>query len=145
MTTTTTVQRSTTRGSVRADAVVGVAAGVAAVGLWSFWTQVAEVELVARQGQGTATVGLASVVVTAVMASGLGIGLLRLLEARTANALRTWTIAASVVFAVSLLGPLGATTVAAGLALLSLHLAMAAVLVVGLRQLRRQQPAAGVA
>ncbi len=133
----------TRRVAVRTDLLIAAAAAVAAVGAWSFWTQVASVDLTVHRGDTTQSVGVAAVVVTVLVMAGLGIGLLRLLDARTANGLRTWTIVAAVVFAISLLGPLGATTVAAGIALASLHAITAGVLVQGLRQARRREhPAA---
>ncbi len=123
--------------AVRTDLVVLALTMVAATGVWSFWTQVAGVDLVVHRGESTQTVGAAAVVLTVLVTAGLGLGLLRFLVARTKDGLRVWTIVASVVSVFSLLGPLGATTVAAGLALASLHAVTAVVLVVGLRQVRR--------
>ena len=122
------------RVPVRIDVKVGAIAVVVAVAVWSAWTGIAGLDLVVRGGR---TVGLASVLATTLVVSALGVSLLRLLEARTVNGLRTWTVVAASVLAVSLSGPLGATTLAAGLALVSLHLWVAAVLVVGLRRVRR--------
>ncbi len=122
------------RVPVRVDAVVGATAAVVAVAVWGFWSQLVGVELEVRGGQ---PIDIASVLATVLVVSVLGVALLRLLEARTANGLRTWTIIAAVVFVVSLSGPLGATTVAAALVLGSLHACVAVVLIVGLRQVRQ--------
>jgi uncharacterized protein DUF6069 len=123
--------------AVRTDLVVLALTVVAATGVWSLWTQVAGVDLVVRRGESTQTVGAAAVVLTVLVTAGLGLVLLRFLAARTRDGLRVWTIVASVVSVISLLGPLGATTMAAGLALASLHAVTALVLVAGLRQVRR--------
>jgi Family of unknown function (DUF6069) len=132
----------TRRVSVGRDLLVGAAAAVAALAAWSFWTQVAGVDLVVHRGDSTQQVGAAAVAVTVLVMSGLGIGLLRFLVARTANGLRTWTTVAAVVGVVSLLGPLGATTLVAGIALVTLHAITASVLVLGLRQSRRHEQSA---
>ena len=132
----------TRRVSVRTDLVVMVTAAVAALGAWSFWTQVAGVDLVVHRGDTTQPVGAAAVAVTVLVMSGLGVGLLRLLEARTDQGLRTWTILAMVVGVASLLGPLGATTVVGGIALATLHAITAGVLVLGVRQSRRDERSA---
>jgi hypothetical protein len=138
-------QKPRPRVAVRTDLLVVAAAAVAAVGAWWVWTQVASVDLAVHRGDTTQSVGVAAVVLTVLVMAGSGVGLLRLLEARTANGLRTWTIVASVVFALSLLGPLGATTVAAGVALASLHAITAGLVVQGLRRARRRERSGGVA
>ncbi len=139
MTTQVTERPMAQRVPVRVDAVVGATAAVVAVGVWSFWTQLVGVELEVRGGQ---SIGIASVLATVLVVSVLGVSLLRLLESRTANGLRTWTIIAAVVLVASLTGPLGATTAAAALVLVSLHVGVAGVLIVGLRQVRRNRPEA---
>lgn len=121
------------------DAVVVGMAVVAAVGAWLLWTQVAGVDLVVRTGDSAQAVGTVAVVVSTLVPTVFGAGLLRFLERRMADGLRVWTMLASAVFVVSLLGPLGATTATGGLALASLHLLVTLVLVVGLRQVRRQR------
>jgi hypothetical protein len=103
-----------------------VAAGAAAVG-WVLATQVASVDLAVRARSGTQHVNVVSVVVTAVVVAMAGAGLLRFLERRTTHAVRTWTVIASVVWVLSLAGPLGARTVAAGLWLAALHVVVGSV------------------
>ena len=95
------------------------------------------VHLTVRSGAGTFEVGAVSVLVTTAVVSIAGLGLLRFLEGRDARALRTWTLVACLVLLVSLLGPLGATTLSSGLALLSLHLVVGTSLLVGTRRARR--------
>ena len=114
--------------------VVLVAAGLAAA-VW-LAAEAAGVDLAVHAGDGSRPVGLVSVIVTVVVAALVAAGLLRVLERRTANGLRTWTIIAIVVWALSFLGPLSAMTVGAGLVLAAMHLAVGAVVVGGLRSTR---------
>lgn len=142
MTTQLEARQETRRVSRWVDLLVVAAAAVAALGAWSFWTQVAGVDLIVHRGDSTQPVGAAAVAVTVLVMAGLGVGLLRLLEARAANGLRTWTIVATALSVVSLMGPLGATSVVAGVALATLHAFTATVLVLGLRQSRRHEQSA---
>ena len=81
------------------------------------------VHLTVKSGGGTFEVGLLSVLVTAAVVSAAGLGLLCFLERRDPRrGLQAWTMLACFVWVLSLLGPLGATSLSAGLALLSLHL-----------------------
>jgi hypothetical protein len=66
-----------------------------------------------------------------------GVLLLRVLDAVLQRGMRWWTVVACSVTVVSMLGPLGATTATAGVALASLHLLVAAVVVVGVRRVHR--------
>ena len=110
-----------------------LAAGLAAV-TWVVATQAAGVDLVVGAGEGRQHVGVASVVVTALVAAYAGGGLLRVLARRTPRGRRTWTAIAVAVLAVSLAGPLGAASLPAGLVLASLHLEVGTVVVVSLRR-----------
>lgn len=121
--------RNLTRDEIR----VAVLAAAAAAVVWAV-ARAAGIELVVRSGDGTSHVNVVSVVVTAVVVAIAGAGLLRLLERRTSDGLRTWTIVAVAVWAVSFLGPLSATRPSAGLVLASLHLLVGAVVVLGLRR-----------
>ncbi|HEX5088824.1 MAG TPA: DUF6069 family protein [Nocardioides sp.] len=123
----------------RDDWPVAVVAAAAAAVVWVLATQVASVDLAVRSGSGTQHVNVVSVIVTAVVVAMAGAGLLRFLERRTARPLTTWTAIASIVWALSLVGPLGARSAAAGLWLAALHVVVGAVVVVGLR--RRTTPA----
>jgi hypothetical protein len=117
----------------RAEAtVVALSAGTAVV-VWAA-ARAAGIDLAVKSGDGTSHVNVVSVLVTALVVSVAAIGLLRVLERRTTNGRRTWTIVALAVWVVSLLGPLSATRPSAGLALASLHLLVGAIVVGGLRQ-----------
>lgn len=83
----------------------------------------------ARHGVGLVAVGLSSGV-----AAGFGVLALQLALRLFARGRRWWTMGAVVVLALSLLSPLQATTVAAWLVLSLLHLATAAVVILGLRR-----------
>ena len=93
----------------------------------------AGVDPVVRSGQGGQHIGLVSVLVTAAVVAVAGLGLLRFIERRDARALRTWTLLASLVWACSFLGPLGAVDLASGLALASLHVVVGAAVLAGAR------------
>ena len=114
------------------DVGIVVAATVVALGGWLAW-QVAGVDLTVRSADQVREVGAGSVGVTAVLASLAGVGLIRLLN-RRGSGLSTWTVIAGVVWAVSMLGPIGATTLAAGLGLASLHLLVGAMVMFGVRR-----------
>ena len=120
------------------------AAGLAAV-TWVLASQVAGVDLVVGAGASRQHVGVASVVVTALVTAYAGGGLLRVLERRTPQARRTWTVVAVLVLVVSLAGPLGAVTPAAGLVLGAMHLEVGAVVVLGLRRRAASERAGRVA
>lgn len=122
-----------TRTSSRA-AVVG-AAVLAALAVWAVLSQLLGVELETKRGSSMSEIGGVAVAVAAGVMSLAGWGLLDLLERRSPQARRTWTIVALAFTAVSLLGPLG-SGVGAGskVGLAALHLAVAAVVVPGLRR-----------
>jgi hypothetical protein len=117
----------------RRDGAVAVAAAAAAAATWWVLTRVAAVDLAVRSGSGAREVGVVPVVVTALVVALAAAGLLRWLERRSSHAARTWSGIALAVLAVSLAGPLGAVSLAAGAGLAVLHLVVGAVVVVGLR------------
>jgi hypothetical protein len=88
-----------------------------------------------RTGHGAhpTSIGLAASIVVSILAAAAGLAVRRLLRQRS-NPDRTWTTIALVVLAVSLLGPLGATTAAAGVALAGLHLAVGATIILAVRR-----------
>jgi hypothetical protein len=131
--TTTTDTCSPARGRDRTLAVITTASAGLAYLAW----RAGGVDLSVKSGDGTFTVGLISVLVTAAVVSVAGLGVLRFLERRDARGLQAWTAIALFVLVGSLLGPLGATTLSAGLALASLHLVVGTALVVGARRSRR--------
>jgi hypothetical protein len=118
----------------RDDWPVAVTAAVAAAAVWVVATQLASVDLAVRSGSGTQHVNVVSAIVTALVVAMAGAGLLRFLERRTAHARTTWSAIAIAVWVVSLAGPLGARSVAAGLWLATMHLVVGAIVVVGLRR-----------
>ncbi len=93
--------------------------------------------LTVKSGNGSYEVGLVSVLVTAAVVSVAGLGLLRFLERRDPRGLQAWTALACFVLVISSVGPLGATDLSSGLALLSLHLVVGTTLVVGARRTHR--------
>ena len=125
-------ERTGTRRRWRDDWPLAVAAAVAAALDWVTTTQLAGVDLAVGSRSGTQHVGVVSVVAGAVVVTLAASGLLRFLEARTAQAHRIWTVIALVVGLCSLLGPTGATSLQAGLALVSLHAVVGSVVLVGL-------------
>jgi uncharacterized protein DUF6069 len=116
----------------RADATVVLVATVVATLGWA-GAHAAGIDLFVRSGSGSREVTLGAVVLTPLLVGLAAIRLLRTLERRTARGLRTWTIVAVVVWALSFVGPISATHLSAGLVLATLHLAVGAVVVVGLR------------
>ena len=114
---------------------VALVAMTAAALVWAC-ARVAGMHLEVHSGSGTSEVTVVPVIVVPMLATVLGVSLLRVLERRTAQALRVWTIVAVVVWAMSFLGPLSATRPSTGLVLASLHLVVGVVIVVGLRRTR---------
>jgi hypothetical protein len=115
------------------DVLVGAIAGGAAALVWFGATQVAGVDLAVRSGSGTQHINVISVIVTTLVVTLAGGGLLRALQRRTAKGRSTWTMIALVVWVLSLAGPLGARSLSAGLVLAGLHLLVGAVVILGLR------------
>ena len=120
----------------RDDWPLAVAAAVAAAVDWVAATQVAGVDLAVGSGADTQHIGVASVIVCAVVVTLAASGLLRFLESRTAHARAIWTAVALLVGLFSLAGPLGATSLQAGLSLVSLHAVVGSVVLVGLLRSR---------
>src|SRR3954451_3941437 len=121
------------RPRVAADLAVAVMAAAAAALVWAC-ARISDLHLEVRSGSGTTEVSAGSVIVTTLVVAAAGAGLLRLLERRTAKALRVWTIVAVTVWGLSFLGPLSATRPSTGLVLAVVHLLVGSVLVVGLRR-----------
>lgn len=134
MTTTTATPTSTVRRSSRARrsrrlATVLAAAG-AALAVWAVAAPLLGVDLVAMTGATAATIGPVRVALSALVVGAAAWGLLAVLERVTARAGRAWTAVALTVLVVSLPAPLAsATSLAAGVALAAVHLAVGAVLI----------------
>lgn len=118
----------------RAISVAG--ASLAAVAVWAIAVPLLGTHLLVRFGSGSALgVGIESVVGAGLTASLLGWGFLTLLERRTPRARTIWSRIAIVVLLVSLSLPLSAGANISTKAVLALmHLAVAAVLIPGLRR-----------
>ena len=117
---------------VRWLSIAGAVAG--AVLVWVIAVPVAGVDLVATPpGGSTMHVTVAAVLVSSLVVGLAGLGLLTVLERRSANGLRTWTIVAAIVLVLSLASPLGGQTVGAKLSLIAMHLVVGAVLITGFR------------
>lgn len=112
------------------DLAIVAAAVVTALVDWVFVVRLADIDLAVQQGDTVRHVGGAAVALTAGATALAGVALLRFVERRRPQPLRLWTVVVLVVLAVSLLGPLGAQTLAAGGALLSLHAVVATVVLV---------------
>ena len=130
--TTTTAQP--TRTSLSRNAITVIGAAVGALALWLVETRLIGVDLAVRTGDVVQPVTGVSVVATALVA-GLAATLSAWLLTRLApRRCRTvWTVLASAVLLVSLLGPLGATSPAAVVSLVALHLLVGLTLLLGLR------------
>src|SRR3954452_12559983 len=120
-------------GRWRDALVVAAAAAGAAAAIWWLATGGASVDLTVGSGSDAREIGLVSVVVPAVGVSVAAAGLLRVLDRRTGHGLAIWTWVAVAVLVLSLVGPLGASTLSAGACLVGMHLAVGAVVIGGLR------------
>jgi hypothetical protein len=120
-------------GRWRDALVVAAAAAGAAAAIWWLATGVASVDLIVGSGSAAREIGLMSVVVTALVVTLASAGLLRILERRARHGLAIWTWVSAAVLVLSLVGPLGAATLAAGACLAAMHLVVGAVVTVGLR------------
>lgn len=115
-------------------AVVGVTV-VAALALWALLVPVAGLELEALQGSRRIQVGAGSVFFASAVMAFAGWGLLAILERRTLNARKVWTILAASACILSLGSPLvSGIGVGAKLGLASLHLIVGAAVIFGLRR-----------
>ncbi len=130
--TTTTAQP--TRTSLSRNAITVIGAAVGALALWLVETRLIGVDLAVRTGDVVQPVTGGSVAATALVA-GLAATLSAWLLTRLApRRCRTvWTVLASAVLLISLLGPLGATSAAAVVSLVALHLLVGLALLLGLR------------
>jgi predicted permease len=130
-----TAKNSSNRMATRGRFAIVGATVMAALALWALLSQLAGVDLEAEQGGPTMHIGGVSVFVASAVVSLAGWGLLALLERRTANARKIWTIVAVIGCALSLGSPLiSGVGAGAKLGLASLHLVVGAVLIPGLRR-----------
>jgi uncharacterized protein DUF6069 len=128
----------TTRVSSSSPVTVVLGATAAAVAIWIVATLAgAELTVSFGAGQPIQKITVINVVVAALVGSLAGWGLLALLRRFTTNARAIWTVIAIIFALLSLGGPLS-TISSAGtkVALVAMHLAVATVVIVGLRRTR---------
>jgi Family of unknown function (DUF6069) len=119
--------------SIRRLLITVIGAPAAALTTWALAVPLAGITLTARSGNGTQTVGPEEIAATSLLAGLAAWALVAVLERFVARPRRIWTISAPAVLAASLTGPLASGVGAAAvLALILLHLAVAAVLFLGL-------------
>jgi hypothetical protein len=126
----------TTRVSARSPVTVVLGATAAAVAIWIVATLAgADLTVSFGAGQPIQKVTVVNVVVAALVGSLAGWGLLALLRRFTARARAIWTVIAIVAALLSLGGPLSAiASIGTKVSLVAMHLAVATVLIVGLRR-----------
>lgn len=128
----------TTRASARTPWVAVLGATAAAVAIWVVATLAgADLTVSFGAGQPIQKVTVVNVVVAALVGSLAGWGLLALLRRFTTNARAVWTVIAIVFALFSLGGPLS-TIASTGtkVSLVAMHLAVATIVIVGLRRTR---------
>lgn len=114
-------------------AVVGVAVA-AALAVWTILAPVAGITLEAQQGS-RMHIGAGQVFFASAAMAFAGWGLLAILERRTINARKVWTVCAMIACLTSLGSPVfSGIGVGAKLGLASLHLVVGAVVILGLRR-----------
>ena len=137
MSTASAPSTTTAVGQRRRDrAVIVLAAVVAAVVAWIVADPIAGAEFTVQQGdRDPMDIGIALVVLTALIAGLAAWGSLALLERLTARAATIWTAIAAVALGVSLLAPLTAeATAGTHVSLVLLHMIVGGVLIAGLRR-----------
>ncbi|MBZ2198640.1 DUF6069 family protein [Occultella gossypii] len=129
---TTASTRSTMSASarrLRRSLAVGVGTAVG-VGIWLIAVPGVGADLAVTMAEGTARIGLGSVIVACVVAGLAGWGSLALLERLTTGAAKIWAFLAIAVTVISLLGPVGqAQSLEAALTLGAMHLGVGAALI----------------
>ncbi|WP_205746000.1 DUF6069 family protein [Egibacter rhizosphaerae] len=132
--------RGWNRPRIAARALTVGGAVVAALAVWALAVAVIGVELQVEPGTTEPeTVGPAMVTIASLAAGLAGWGLLALLERLTSRARGVWTATALAALLMSLAGPLAGVSAAATATLAAMHVAVAAVLVPGLRRGTRAQ------
>jgi hypothetical protein len=123
----------------RRTAVIVIAA-VGGLLVWTVADPIAGVDLTVGSGSSAQQIGPGAVVVVGLLA-GVAAAVLSVLVGRSASKPRLfWTIAAAVVLALSLIGPLGAATFGAGLALVVMHLVVGGTLILGIGSTMAREP-----
>jgi Family of unknown function (DUF6069) len=125
----------------RAGVIAGAAAAAALV--WTILDRVAGIDPAVRSGDTVRHIGVVAVAITALVSGVAGMRLLYWLKRHARRPRRTWTTIAVAVLVLSLLGPLGGTSIGAKIGLAVLHLTVAAILIVGLPAVEADALAAG--
>ena len=135
---TTDVDRVSSAVGWRARAVTVTAATTAAAAIWLVAATAGTTLTVGMQGRPPMTIGLRLVIATALAASLAGCGALALLERLTKHA-RTWWTGTAIATLLASFGPILAAQTTGGvrLTLALMHIAVATVLILGLRRARR--------
>ena len=114
--------------------VVALAAAVCATLTWAVAGPLADGPPQVHQGDDVREIGVVSVIVSSLLVAGAAGALLRWWQARSERATRHWTVLALVIAVLSLITPTSAVSLSDGMALVSLHALVAAVVIVGLRR-----------
>ncbi|GAA1588370.1 hypothetical protein GCM10009789_47390 [Kribbella sancticallisti] len=132
---TITMEKKPTRIAGRSRLAVVGATVVAGLAGWALLAYAAGIDLQAKQGPATIEVGGVSVFFASAVMSFAGWGLLALLEHKTINARKVWTVVAVIACIMSAVSPL-TSGIGAGskLGLASLHLLVGATVILGLRR-----------
>lgn len=110
-----------------------VAASLAAFAVWAVSVPGMGIQLQVTSGGGVQTVDAVSVLIVPLVAGGAAWGVLAVFERLFANGARSWRIVGVAVLALSLLGPANLSrTTSTMVVLLTMHLVVGAVLIVGL-------------
>lgn len=127
--------------AIRRRASAAFAAIATGLIIWVIAVPVLGVELTARSTGSEFVVGAPSVAAAGLVASLAGWGLLAALERSTARARPIWTAVALTALMLSLAGPLvQATSAAAAITLVTMHVAVGAIVVLLLRRTARPAP-----
>lgn len=133
MSTTMTTSSIRARTSSGRRALTVALAVVAALLVWAVCDPVAGVDLRVRSGNGDLAIGAVDVGLGALLVGCAGWALLGILERVRGRARTAWTSVALVVLVVSLIGPMGAVSVAACAGLLCLHVVVGLIILAGMR------------
>jgi len=121
--------------STRSRALTVAAAVLTGVTVWAVAGPVAGIRIAVDDQ----AVGVAQVAIVSLLAGLAAWVLFAVLARFTSRATPIWTAIAASVLAVSLTGPLGATSTAAGITLACLHLLVGGVIIFGLRASAKRQ------
>jgi len=111
--------------------------------VWTVGDRLGDVDLVVGSGTDAITVGPGAVALVSLLAAVAALALAAVLARVARRPRRTWEVVAAAVLLVSLLGPLGAASITAGVQLVALHATVALALFTSVPRLlpaRRPQP-----